>query len=274
MKRTTGPLFVVSVTLLVLVVILGWVYRPQPEKVATAQQVAAAEALLQQLKTPSSATFDQYATACGLRSRYCVTSGRASPEALLDNVIDQLRSAGATVKQQACERPQGATPGVPLCSALLRFHGADVTLLASDRTPLGYSTPAWLLAATEQPNIALTASKPLETWNSLRVAPAAWHLNPTCVAPVAAGCNAYSATLTVTGTPVLASEVFRAALTAGGYRTDMVRCTPTSVGSEAHCLVVGSRFRLIGGLDGVSVSANISELDTTHSSVRLSATPR
>ncbi len=275
MKRTTGPVFLVSATLLIVVVVLGWVYRTQAKKPADPQHVAAAEALLVQLSAPSGATLDQYATACGGRASFCVSAAKSSPEILLGTAVDQLRAAGAAVQQKACAAPGANTANTPRCSATLRYAGTDLNLQASDTTSLGYRTTPWLRVWVVDPNATATPSSPLGSWNGLAATPAAWQVDPTCRIGTPSRCNEFDQTnLSVPGNPKQASAALQSSLTAGGYRTDSLQCKAASASSKASCVVSASRFRSLGGLDGVIVSVTLTEVDATHSTVQLIAAPK
>ena len=235
-----------------------------------AKQVAAAESLVGTLPLPSGATSDLYDTTCGIPAAACVTSARSTPETLFRAEIAALKSRGASVMTVKCPLPV-EDRDFGRCLGDLRFHGVHLTVSANNVTPAGVATPTWVavIVDTNEP-VILTTSRPLGSWQSLKVMPAGWHGSPTCLRPAARECNEYRVKLTEPGTPAAAQAVLRAAMTSAGYRIDLLHCYHAVGKGRSNCGVTASRFRSTAGRDQVLVIA-IASTDGASTKVTLDA---
>ncbi|MBA3907338.1 MAG: hypothetical protein H0X35_11745 [Pseudonocardiales bacterium] len=227
-----------------------------------AQHVGAAHALVVALPAT---TPDPYDTACRAPAALCLSS-QLAPKTLLNEAGAALKAAGATRLSQQC-----ATSESDLalgCQADYDFHGAHISVLANGtdgQTSVALRTYTRNPAATAIPAHVV---RPLADWAQVNPFPAAWHLTAPCYKTSAAGCLEYrhqfAAGAPIAATLQQASADARAALTAAGFSVQGTGCYPAAAGHRAFCSVSGSRFRDVGGVDGVLALVSLRTVDATH----------
>jgi hypothetical protein len=226
----------------------------------SAKQVASANKLIGELGVPAGATRDVYDTACGIpHVTYCVTSAKATPEQLMDAVLTEFRLHGGSVKDRECLTPGKRNDTLGLlgtCLAKIRYEGAELTAEADNVTPLGVKNPSWVFVfPPSASDITETdgPTKPLGSWDSLKLLPAGWAGKATCTVGTTAACTGYKLTLTRPGDAIKLMAPMRAAIRAAGYRVDNLTCSkPTA--TNPGCGLAARRFRTVGGKDVVMVT--------------------
>ena len=199
--------------------------------------------LLDSLPTPQDAVRDPYATACGVPSRFCVSSSTHGASTVADAVVDLLRKHGARVVDHRCDTT---------CVDLLVVDGVGVEVQSGDRvgTSADVSVPAYAAVVLPAHALLQPVGAPLPPLALLRLQPPP-PVVVRCVEPRGAGCMRYAGGWPGPGT---ASEVegrWRDLLVSYGYRLDDESCD--AVAGGRRCQVAATKFRTFGGLDPVLV---------------------
>lgn len=217
--------------------------------------IAIGRALFDDLPVIAGAVRDPYGTACGMpEAEYCTSAPALAPDELIAAVGSELAARGARVERRDC--PEHALGGyLPnLCMEIYSYRGVNVAITASDEFPAGEKVPTNLHGMVLRNTLSAEAPPmPLGSWESLGITPAAWGALP-CTAQANGGCMSYKGNLEGSGTPEDARRALQANLERAGYRIELNRCSVAETGN-AHCRLAASRFRTLGGRDGVLLTA-------------------
>jgi hypothetical protein len=245
-------------------------------RLPTTKEVAAANALVQRLQTPADATRDLYGNACGLQYvTYCLTSAQLTPEQLFDDMLNEVRSHGASVKTHECAAP-GKEPAlgniVGRCMAEVHYQGTQLLVGADDKAVLSDSkVPTWLVVVPPQTGeVDITSPEPpLGTWDSLHLVPAGWKARAICTLGAGKACSGYRVTLTRPGTASSVIDTLRRTVIASGYAVFGDDCSPATKADAASCLLNAHRFRTVGGKNPVLLIVSARQVSQSSTTVRM-----
>ena len=246
----------------------------------TSQQIAAAQALLTSLPGVDGAEVDPYDTACEQPRTWCLTSTTLTPQQLATEALAVLTAQGASVSSHSCATSRAPRP---TCSATLLYRGTRLSLDSDAfNVAIALSPPArssTTLAVAVDGDTRSGAVQPLGAWSSINPLPAAWPVDPPCVArpTQGAGCDAYeqasAAAPAFPGTLATSTAAAVASLEARGFVVHQ-KCVQTQQPVGAHCVLMITKYRSRGGGDGITGALSVRERSpsTVSISVYLAAT--
>jgi hypothetical protein len=220
--------------------------------------IAIGRALFDDLPDVAGAVRDPYGTACGMpEAEYCTSAPGLAPDALIAAVGSQLATRGAHLERRDCSDHALGGYLPDLCTEIFSYRGVDVAITASDEFTPGQKIPTYVHGTVLRKSLPPErAAVPLGSWESLGLTPATWGALP-CAAPANGGCVGYAGNLDGPGTPEDARRILQSNFEQAGYRIEVNRCDVDATGS-GRCRLAASRFRTLGGRDGVLLTAWLS----------------
>lgn len=207
--------------------------------------IARGTAVFDRLPEVDGATRDSYGTACGIdAAAYCVWSPTMTPAALVAATGAQLIALGAGLEHRAC-------PTRRYCAEWYSVEGVQVGITGWNRS--GTNSVFGQVMTSTQPE--RDRPVPPDPARDLRVVPAGWG-KLLCVATTDAGCVRYQGQIAGPETPSQARDSLRMRLIEAGYRLDLDRCSKAT-DPLRRCNLGGSRYRAVGGHDGITVIASV-----------------
>lgn len=207
--------------------------------------IARGTALFDRLPEVDGAPRDPYGTACGIdAAAYCVWSPTMTPAELVAATGAQLIALGAGVEHRDC-------PSRRYCVEWYSHEGVQVSITGWDRG--GRNNVFGQVMAGTQPD--RDTPVPPDPARDLRVVPAGWG-KLVCAATTDAGCVRYQGRIAGPETPAQARDSLRQRLIEAGYRLDVDECSKATAPLK-RCNLGGSRYRALGGHDGITVIASV-----------------
>jgi hypothetical protein len=154
----------------------------------------------------------------------------------------QLIALGAGLEHRACAPRR-------YCAEWYSIEGVPVAITAWNRG--GTNSVFGQVMTSMQP----PKDKPVppDPARDLGVVPAGWG-KLSCVAKTDVGCVRYQGWIAGPGTPAEARDSLRRRLVEAGYRVDLDECSKATK-PLSRCNLGGSRYRALGGHDGITVIA-------------------